>query len=283
MKKIISVFVVFSIFVGLVGYAQEAHSLRLILKRVVFEGPKRAEVLTLINATDKPQSYRLEWRHLVMKEEGGLDDVSVENLPPEVRPSKDFIRYAPRRVTLAPKSSQQVRMMLRLPADVEDGEYRSHLWIRREANVEKLTANPNGDGEARRKGKVNIGMKLLPGITIPVIVRKGNLTATANISNASARLEGNDVVVSFDVNREGGRSTYGDIDMFCNSGNNGYSLRSAKGVAVYAEINRKAFSYKISAPEGEDRCRNLLIRYTQTDGYDGDPVRVLAEANISVQ
>ena len=40
-----------------------------------------------------------------------------------------MIRYAPRRVTVPPGGSQQIRILLRRPRDLEPGEYRSHLWI----------------------------------------------------------------------------------------------------------------------------------------------------------
>jgi hypothetical protein len=282
MKKILLAFLIFSFSTGVFLYAKEAHSLRLIIKRVVFDEGKRAEVMTLINATDKEQVFRLEWRHLIMTEDKGLKEVDQQNLPPEIKPSKDFVRFAPRRVRIPANSSQQVRLMLRMPAGVEDGEYRSHLWIRRESNVSRMRAD-NRSGKEREEGKFNIGVTLLPGITIPVIVRKGNLSVTTEMTNAIARESGDKININFDILRQGERSTYGDIDLFCNPGSGGYSLRSTKGVAIYTEIDRKVFSYSIPKPEGEAPCNEVLIRYTQTDGYDGDPVTVLSETLIPVQ
>ncbi len=262
--------------------SSEAYSLRLVLKRVVFEGPKRSEVLTLINASDEAETYRLLWRDMIMTPDKGLEAVEEGALPDNVKPAKDYIKYAPRRVTLGPNSSQQIRMALRMPSDVPDGEYRSHLWIRKEAAIDKLRVNEDGEREITGANKRSVEIVLLPGITVPVIARKGNLEVRTGISDASARRVGSEYLINFTLLREGQKSTYGDIDFICNPNGQTYELRAARGIAVYTELNAKPVNFKFKVVPEQPACRELRIRYVQTDGFAGDDLAVYAETIIPV-
>lgn len=283
-KKAIISIIFFSLFTSLLLIPSDAHSLRIILKRVVLEGGKRAENLTLINASQEPLTYRLEWRHLVMTETQGLNEVAREDLPPNVRPSADFVRYAPRRVTIPPASAQTVRLILRMPAGVEDGEYRSHLSIRQEVDPQELRAKLKDEFNFS-DNTVAMGVTMLPGITIPVIVRKGNLDADIDITGARAEaIKGGSIIkTSIDLARTGNKSTYGDFDFLCNPGDNAYPLTTKSGVAVYTEIERKTSNFRLRVPKDEAPCRNMIIRYTEMDGVKGEPVEIMDEIQVAVQ
>ena len=283
MNKYIKIILLSLLFVVVVVpvSVKEAHSLRLILHRVVFEDAKRSEVLILINGSDEAETYRLMWSKLVMTPDGGLKRPEPGEETPNIKPVDQMVKFAPRRITLAPRSSQQVRLILRTPADLEDGEYRSHLWIRREVEVKEFNAKLPKN---RRKEKTSeISITMLPGITIPVIVRKGNLDVSVKFEGVEASSEGDFVDVSLSLLREGQRSSYGDIDYICNPGNDEYVLKSVRGVAVYTEINRKNFKKRFKKPEDTGACNNLLVQYMATDGYLGDVVETLAETTVPVR
>jgi P pilus assembly chaperone PapD len=260
--------------------ASDAYSLRITLKRVVFEGPKRAEVITVINNKEEEVTYRLGWRHFVMTEEESL--VAIEDgapLPPEVKPVVDMVRFAPRRFTIPPKSSQQIRMMLRTPANLADGEYRSHFWVRPEADVEDIRKSIEREqsGQEREGG---VTMKMLAGVTMPVIVRKGNLEVSAEIQNLQAQGTPGVINVSFYLARMGNKSMYGDIDYICN---NDYVIRTSRGNAVYTEVNGRQINLRIARPQDKPACQNITVRYYETDKFMGKQVSVLAEASAPVR
>ena len=96
--------------------------------RLVFEGRSRGGEVTLVNSGTETTTYRIEVIRLRMKEDGSFEDV-VEPQAGE-RFANDLIRYSPRQVTLDPGVPQTVRVQLRLPAALEEGEYRSHLLFR---------------------------------------------------------------------------------------------------------------------------------------------------------
>lgn len=280
MKKILILSLVSLI--GFFGFVETSNAIRLTLKRVVFEGPKRAEVVTIINNSDKEQTYRLDWRNFKMTPDESLEAIPEgEPLPPEIKPVSDFVMFAPRRFTIPPNSSQQVRMMLRAPADLADGEYRSHFWIRPEADVEALRAKTKQSGD---KSKNGVSLTMLAGVTMPVIVRKGAMEATVSIASLAAKDNGGALEVSFALQRAGNRSVYGDIDYVCNPGSGSeYFLRATRGIAVYTETDHRNFKMNIAKPEGKPACANLSVSFSETQGFDGDKLQIMAQEIVAVK
>ncbi len=276
MKKKFLSFVAVLIVVGLV--CEIAMAMKITLRRVVFEGPKRAEVITVINSGDEAVTYRLGWRHFLMTPNESLSDVNEQSLPPEIKPSKDMVKFAPRRFTLQPGASQQVRMILRMRGGVEDGEYRSHLWIRPEAKIDSLKRE-----EVERNDKQGtVKIEMLAGVTMPVIIRKGNLGAKVGITDLQASQSGDVVTGSYKLVRDGERSTYGDLEYTCNSGVGAYKLSVSRGNAIYAETNQRNMKFNIKLKEGQSRCNTLNVVYREVDGFKGDGERVLAQASVAV-
>lgn len=269
--------------VGVFVAIESAQALRITLKRVVFEGPKRAEVLTIINSSDEERTYRLGWRNFIMTADKSLVALGEGEEPPaNAKMVEDMVRFAPRRFTLAPKSSQQVRMILRTPSGLEDGEYRSHFWVRPEEDVKelRLKAEKRAAQEGRKSGGVSLTM--LAGVTMPVIVRKGSLNASASISSLRAAETGGYVDIGFSLIREGNRSIYGDISYVCNEGSGAYTLRTTRGIAVYTELNQRNFNLRIEKSPGQPRCSSLTVTFTQTDGFQGGAKATLATAKTQV-
>lgn len=265
---------------GIFIFVDAAQALRITLKRVVFEGPKRAEVLTVINGSDETRTYRLGWRYFRMTANKSLVAIPEGEVPADIKPVDDMVRFAPRRFTLAPRQSQQIRMILRTPAGLEDGEYRSHFWVRPEEDVEKLRLKAEKQAAQQGRKSGGISLTMLAGVTMPVIVRKGSLSATASIVDLRATETGGYVDVSFSLVREGNRSIYGDIDYVCNEG--AYTLRKTRGIAVYTELNQRNFNLRIEKLPGQGRCSSLSVSFTQTDGFKGESEDVLATAKTQV-
>ena len=260
---------------------KEADAVAITVKRVVFEGPKRAEVVTVINNSDKEETYRMGWRHYLMKEEKSLKGVPEDALPPEVKPSKDMIRFSPRRFTLPPRGSQQVRMMLRTPAGLEDGEYRSHLWIRPEADVDAFRKEAE---KKVKKGKVGVAIEMLAGVSMPIIVRKGNLEGSAEITNLAFRDVGTHIEADYTLERMGQRSVYGDVDLICNAGtSNEYLAKFLRGLAVYPEVTKRNLNMKVKYLPNKPKCNDIMMRYSETDGFKGNIISILSEKSAPVQ
>ena len=233
--------------------------------RVVLDGRKGAEII-LNNIGEEPATYRVSVEFRRMTEEGGLEDVNQPG--PNDKAAEDMIVYAPRRVTLAPKEPQAIRIAARPPAGLADGEYRVHLLFRAIP-----PANPVVPAAAGEKPK-GISFRLIPvyGVTIPVIVRLGNLQAKAAIENVRLDRKDGKAAIALDLNRTGTRSTFGEVRVLKAGVKDPIAIQRA--VAVYTEINKRHMTIPLSDSFKGDVAGPVTVQYVET--FD-DGVQTAAE------
>jgi P pilus assembly chaperone PapD len=222
--------------------------------RIVLDGRKGAEVV-LTNIGEEPAVYRVSVEFRRMEKDGSLDDVSEPTVSDKT--AEDMIVYAPRRVTLAPREPQSIRIAARPPQGLPDGEYRVHLLFRAIP-----PANPVEKPADEEKG---LRFQLTPvyGVTIPIIVRLGNLQATAGIANVQ-RATGKDgkPVVSVDLSRIGSRSTFGEVRVLKAGVKDPVALQ--KAVAVYTEINSRHVEVPVNSDFKGDLNGPVTVQYVET-------------------
>lgn len=272
---------VFMLFLSVGGllWINEAQALRISMKRIIFEGPKRSDIITIMNNTAREQTYRLGWRHYRMDEERSL--VRVDENDPAMEDfnwADDMIRYAPRRVTVPPGGSQQIRILLRRPRDLAEGEYRSHLWIVTEAPTEEFAP-----GDAETAGQQSFQLSMMPALTLPIFVRHGDLTASARITDMTLAQTDEGGSVSFNLHREGNRSLYGDLKVICTGGSQEYVANHTRGIAVYTEVNRRFFEFDFTyPPEHAADCRKVRVEYVADSDDNQYSGQVMAQASASM-
>ncbi len=219
--------------------------------RVVFEGRTRAAEITLVNIGREPATYRVSLYHLRMLESGEMKELES---PDEGAPwSDDLVRYAPRQVTLAPNVSQVVRLQLRLPASLPDGEFRSHLLFRavprEDAMPERSIEKPAGDDA---KG---FSVRLTPiyGVSIPLIIRHGPTAATAALRNVSFQPArgGEPAFAACELARAGNQSVYGNLTVtYVPPTGAPRVVGMMNGVAVYTPLARRMLRIPLQPPPG---------------------------------
>ncbi|MCB1532181.1 MAG: hypothetical protein KDJ35_04850 [Alphaproteobacteria bacterium] len=270
-------FCVFCTGIVFVLSAHDAYALRVSLKRVVFEGPKRSEILTIINNTGEEQTYRLGWRKYKMDEYKSLKAVDENGDDSGVLWADDMVRFAPRRVTIPAGGSQQIRLLLRRPSDLQTAEYRSHLWIVTETKPEKFDIQTDSkDGQA-------IKLAVQPAISLPVFVRNGALQASASISDAKLTRTGGGLKASFVLNREGNESIYGDFDFICTDSGQNKVLKQVRGISVYPEISKRYLDFDIGlGPETATSCNSVNILYRADPDDPEFKGKTLAQSTVTL-
>lgn len=198
--------------------------------RVVLDGQRGTEVI-LNNIGSETATYRISIELRRMTPEGRLEDVSEEQENQIEQAAKAMIRYAPRRVTLPPNQPQAIRLGVRAPEGLPDGEYRAHLLFRAIPAARSVT------DQKVPEGGFSIALTPIYGVTIPVIIRQGNLQATAAIANGKMEQDPDGQALTFDLNRSGNRSVFGEIRVT----KPGLSepVLVARGIAVYPEVNQR--------------------------------------------
>lgn len=219
--------------------AQGAGDLLVAPTRVVLDGARGTEVI-LNNIGSAPATYRISLELRRMRSDGSLEDIGLTQANAVEATTLGMISYAPRRVTLPPNQPQSIRIGIRPPAGLADGEYRAHMLFRAIPESKPPVA-ANG---APKEG-VSIALTPIYGITIPIIVRLGNLSAKAAISDARIDKGQDHDLFSFALARSGTRSTYGRIRVTKPGVEK--PLIDARGIAVYAEVSGRRVVFPVDA------------------------------------
>jgi len=227
--------------------------------RVVFEGAKQKEDLNLTNIGQDSAVYLVSFIQYKMKEDGSF--LQLENVDSITTRSDKYLRIFPRKVVLPPGESQTIRMQYRKPADLKDGEYRSHLYFRAEKEVSALGMNTTQTDTT----KMSVSITPVFGISIPVIIRNGNLDYKMSLSDVALTTV-NDTVsnLTFHINRTGDRSSYGNLMAeFVPAVGKSFVVGLANGVGVYTDLSARKFSMLIRN-RAEQRLKNgkLVIHYS---------------------
>ncbi|MGA1790169.1 MAG: molecular chaperone [bacterium] len=277
LRNIFFIFII--IYVGLQGIAQA--SLMVTPTRIVFEGRVRTQEVSLIHRGDKETTYRISFQHMRMKPDGSYEE--IQEPKPNEQFADEFIRYSPRQVTLKPGQSQTIRLMARKPKNLPAGEYRSHMLF-------KEIAPPDlGFNIEREKGKpedIAVQTIALFGVSIPVIVRHGNLSANIKIQEAKVTTgenfngKENLPILSLNLTRSGNSSVYGDICVTYTPENTSKQCEIGRllGIAVFCPNDTRHISIPLKIPEGvplEKGTIHIVYRKCKAEGGD-----ILAERRL---
>lgn len=223
--------------------------------RVVLDSARGTEVI-LNNIGSEPATYRISLEIKRMTPDGQLVDVDPAALKPAEQAALDMVHFSPRRVTLPPNQPQVVRLGVRTPEGLESGEYRVHLLFRAVPDAKVPASEPStSDG-------VSIALTPIYGITIPVIVRVGDLSAEASIGKAwMSRDPGGNDTFNFDLTRTGTRSVYGEVEV--TRAGVAEPLMVVRGIAVYPELGARAVTLPVPPELAEKLKGPVKIRYIE--------------------
>lgn len=225
--------------------------------RIVLDGRKGAEII-LNNIGEEPAAYRVSVVFRRMTEEGEL--VDVEQPTADDEKAADMIVYQPRKVVLIPHQPQAIRIAARPPQGLPDGEYRVHMLFRAIPPATPIAAAASTEGETEK----GLRFQLTPvyGVTIPVIVRLGNLQATAGIANVHLESRGGKPAIGVDLSRAGQRSTFGEVRVLKAGVKNPIALQ--KAVAIYTEVGKRHVSVPVDDNYKGDISGPVTVQYVET-------------------
>jgi P pilus assembly chaperone PapD len=260
-KKLLSPLLLFFIFIfsGLAAYAQG--DLMIMPKRLVFDGSERSQEINLANTGSDSAVYAISFVNYKMTINGNFEQ--VEEPEEGQRFATDFLRYFPRRVSLAPNEAQTIRVQLTRTGNLEQGEYRSHMYFRA---VEEQTAL--GEEEAEESEGISINIKTVFGISIPIIIREGNSTTEISLDEVSLNTEGENPKLSLVINRSGNMSVYGNLTAIHIAPNGTETeVGMVKGVSVYTPNTKRSFSFELrNAGNVNLNSGTLKVSYSEDKG-----------------
>lgn len=262
-KAFLLFFLVFGIAFG--SAAPALAELLVIPIRASFGPRDRAQAITLINTSQKTNTYRLDWKYFHLSEGGSMTEVPEDQWPQTPKVG-DMVKIAPRQVIIPPQGKQVIRLSLRRPANLPDGEYRAYLSITRLADTSTLgeQAQKNGTG-------VMLGVNL--SLNIPVIVKQGGGDAAGKIGNVSfappSHMTGGKPALKVELLQQHTTfSPYGRINVFWqNPAGEEKQIGFVENAYIYPEIEKRLYTIplNVNAVEGG----SLRIEYTGIKEYEG--------------
>lgn len=264
----------------LLGWPTEVHAdLMLYPTRVVLSGRTRSAQVELVNRSTLTQTFRISLVDRRMTETGDIVAASGEEDDP--RSAQRLLVFTPRQITLPAGQTQTVRISARKPAELAEGEYRSHLQFDRISTTDSVTeASPTSPDS----GQVAVALQTLVGASIPVIVRHGRTTASAALADLSL-LEASDpsrARLRFSLTREGNQSVYGDlVATFQAAGRPIQEVGRMNGVAVYVPNASRSVSLGLNvASDLLARGGTLKLQFRERPDAGGG---LLAETELIVR
>jgi hypothetical protein len=188
-----------------------------------------------------------------MNDDGSMEEIKTPDS--SIAFADPFVRFFPRSVTLAPGESQVVRIQLTQTDKLENGEYRSHLYLRAIPN----DIDPNEPQKKKTDStSFSIQLKALVGVAVPVIIQVGESTTHIALSQCAFEKAARPTV-KMTLNRTGNMSFYGDITVdYISPEGTVTRVSSVKGIAVYAPNAFRHLTLPLNAPSGVDYSKGKL-------------------------
>lgn len=259
----------FSAFVLLICVENAAANLFISPSRVEIGSRDRGTRISLVNTTQKTRTYRMSWREQAQTPGGQYAVLGEGQKVRGLRKASDMIKFSPSLVTLKPGERQHVRLAIRRPGGLADGEYRSHLVF--EALPEPLDLE---DDENQAKG-ARIIVQLNMAFSIPIILRQGEVAvqskiAEAQVFKAVARDGSEALGVKVKLTRAGDFSSSGRLKAFWTDkgSDKAEEVGLLNNVALYTEVSELNINVGLNGLSSP-RDGTLHITYEGVGAYEG--------------
>ncbi|MDD5586226.1 MAG: hypothetical protein PHY92_04625 [Alphaproteobacteria bacterium] len=244
--------------------------------RVVLESGTRYTTVTVRNSGDGVGRYKVDLVDATMNENGGIK-VNPDGVKDEFS-AHDMISFSPRSMTINPDENQDLRILVKMPRDLPDGEYRTHLQVKvTEGNLDPATGKRSTEG-------ASIVMQPRMAAVIPLIIRKGQTSFNVKIDDAKLQMGGGDgkqiPEVHVSMSYSGNRSVLGDFKV-THVAPDGKETQLAfdRGIAIYRGLTKRSQTVPLTVPDGVNiRAGKLRVAFLS---QEKEGSHVLSEKDVT--
>ena len=173
---------------------------------VIIDARSRTSSILLVNQGDDPAEVDIStfFAYTVTDSAGQLQLHTPDSAETGLVSAAEWIRAFPRRMTIAPKSQQTVRLLVTPPADLPDGEYWARLAVLARGGRVPLETSTD-------TSIVNVGLSIEVRTLLPVLYRKGKVETGIALSGLRASRLADSVVVRGRLERQGNAAMIGTL------------------------------------------------------------------------
>jgi P pilus assembly chaperone PapD len=166
----------------------------------------RSGVVTLLNPGTEPVEVAVEvfYGYTATDSTGQLTLVTLEHPDSSQPTAASWIQAFPRRLTVGPRDQQVVRLLATPPASLPDGEYWARLAFTAKAGQLPVTGVAD-------TANIKVGLTLQVRTVIGLHYRKGIVHTGLAISGLRATRQGDSVIVSTRIARQGNAAFLGTV------------------------------------------------------------------------
>lgn len=251
----------------LVVFCQNSQANILISKTFVkFEQNKNTQIVEVTNNSKEEKKYKAYLVNFDQNEDGSYKEIKEGDIKDYT--AINLLYISPKIFTLKPKESQAIKLFKKNANFInsKDGEYRTHLYVQELENDIKPESQAGS-------GSISLNINTLFGVSIPIILTKGNLTHKTNIEKAQCfkNKEGKPEI-SITLQREGNASSRGDIDIYLGNKKVAFlkninlfypNLKRSTSAQLFMDLDKNS--------ESEVKFfdnKNLTIKYTEKTKED---------------
>ena len=269
MKKLKTLLYSLVLAAGLLGMVPIANAQLMIMPtRINFNDGERVQAIAIINTGVSQGIYRVDFVNTKQNDIG-----AYAQLGPDQAPQYDLAKmlvYSPRQISLDPQGKQAVRLSLRRPADLPDGEYRTHIRLSRLSQHQT-----DQDSGVEDKAAAAVGISV--GFIVPVTLRKGAYDTTAKIQSVKY-VPGVKPAAEIEIARQGKFSSTGNVQVFWTpAGGQERLVGTQNGVAIYPEVPLR----KLSIPLDDKTISGGQLRVVYK-GIDMDESRLYDDKAFAI-
>jgi hypothetical protein len=227
-------------------WGSNAQAVSITIYCIYLDTDKPTSSFMMFNKTASDEQCQLDIIHKAFDASGTMSDIAEDVIPDNS--AEPWIRYSPRSFHVEAGAPQTVRFTLRRKPNMEAAEYRSYMKI----FCEEVT-----EGEQESDQLITVKARFVQ--NVPIIVRTGELNASLSFSDIN--VTGGEV--TFNVNRQGNRSVYGQLQLI--DTRNDEVVSSRKNISVYTESQ----TVKYDLANKNIPAEYLMIKFIEDERYGG--------------
>lgn len=216
--------------------------------RIVVPDGQRYAALTILNQSSaEPIIYNISTVPLRMQEDGSLYEPTT--LTKREALTRSMLRFSPRTARLQPGGKQAVRIAVRKPPNLPEGEYMSYISVTPLDTPESVAPKLDHAASLAPKGSSMV-VDVKVGMRIPVIIYQGSPSVQTAVSAVRAiRRKDGKAYLDLRLNRTGNRSSFVETSVFRVANGRKELIAHKDRTVTYFPLAARTLTLPISDPE----------------------------------